>query len=287
MEKQVFSYDYRRQGKWDTLQTDTRIAFIKIDTDDAPMNPLKDMDGYGSIHSFSHRHVNYMDPDEARDILKTNKFAVPLSYYEHGNSLWMVAEGPTPAGVEFQWDGARFAGIWEPTKDDIENIKASLYHSQIKIIQYARWQGQPEHKDACPWILEVAGEKFSTWKKARAHARKLATIKHGKNARKVALREATHRYATQACEIYTSWCNGDVYGFTIEIYDIIKDKDGEPCDEIRVYQELASPITEDSCWGFYGSDEINGTITTDHIQPLIDQYLNTPQNTPQSTVNVP
>lgn len=61
-------------------------------------------------------------------------------------------------------------------------------------------------------------------------------------------------WAAQACETYTSWCNGDVYGYIIEVYDVRLSDDGEACEDRRVYQTLGEPLYEDACWGHVGSD---------------------------------
>jgi hypothetical protein len=92
------------------------ILFIDVKYDDSSENPCKDWDGVGSIRSLSRRHIDSIDYAEAKELLETDKDVVALSYYEHGNSLWMVAALPAPAGVEFQWDGVRFAGVWIPDK---------------------------------------------------------------------------------------------------------------------------------------------------------------------------
>jgi hypothetical protein len=49
--------------------------------------------------------------------------------------------------------------------------------------------------------------------------------------------------ARQACEVYTQWCNGDVYGY--EIASVIA------CGHCGA-QHTESV---DSCWGFYGQDD--------------------------------
>jgi hypothetical protein len=50
----------------------------------------------------------------------------------------------------------------------------------------------------------------------------------------------------QACELYTRWCNGEVYGYEVE--RIVA------CPACGV--ETPEPV--DSCWGFYGLDECRG-----------------------------
>jgi hypothetical protein len=83
-----------------------------------------------TILSFNQRHSNFIKasypkfrfPATAtlcREKLK-RKFGKDiqfLSYYEHSGSIWFL-EGETPAGVEYQFDGVRFAGVWIPSDQD-------------------------------------------------------------------------------------------------------------------------------------------------------------------------
>ena len=46
--------------------------------------------------------------------------------------------------------------------------------------------------------------------------------------------------ARQACEVYTQWCNGDIYGFEIARIALC------PC----CGEDKEEPV--ESCWGFYG-----------------------------------
>jgi hypothetical protein len=56
-------------------------------------------------------------------------------------------------------------------------------------------------------------------------------------------RQFMRRRAGQACEVYSQWCNGDVYGYEIE--------------RVAICPHCGEESTEavDSCWGFYGLDE--------------------------------
>jgi len=59
--------------------------------------------------------------------------------------------------------------------------------------------------------------------------------------------------AKQACETYTSYCNGEVYGYQIELYRLQFDGDGDPIEEHGNYEHL-DQLYEDSCNGFFGND---------------------------------
>ena len=91
-----------------------------------------EMDDLGwKLRSFNTRHRNFVHPDDiglnyntlyVSDSDLREKFdkglAFFVSYYEHGNCLWFLANSDTPAGVEFKWDGRKIAGYIEFIDDE-------------------------------------------------------------------------------------------------------------------------------------------------------------------------
>jgi len=187
-----------------------KIVFVKISYDQDAEGIFEDGMSNGQIYSFSSRHVNfigYNKEEEIEDLLQNHE-AVPLSYFEHGNSLWMVAGDPAPAGVEFRWDGRRFAGLWVPDDDVFANID---YNGKT-----------------------TGAERIKK------------------------LRE----YAAGICETYTQWCNGEVYGYQAELYELQRDEEGDPITERGDYTcSHVNVLEEDSCWGFYGWDTVEEAAT--------------------------
>ena len=168
--------------KDDTIETFTvGRCTVKIYIDQDPPNPMKDYDGEGIFYSFSNRHINSVSQEKAEEIMRTNKFWVPLSYFEHGLCLWDVQHGEQIGRCpDMQWDGVSFAGIWIP--DD-----------------YAK---------------DNLGIKPKTPLTKR-------------------LRKKIEEYAAGCCKTYTSWCNGECYGYVVS----------------------ADGAEDDSCWGFLGDIE--------------------------------
>ena len=106
------------------------FGWLELDQDCS--NPFQD--GMGMIRSLSHRHINSIDVEEAKELLKTDKMVVPLSYFEHGLSLWDVQGGSRFGSCpDKQWDGVSFAGVWIPDQCCRDNIK---YLSHKKHITY-------------------------------------------------------------------------------------------------------------------------------------------------------
>jgi hypothetical protein len=55
--------------------------------------------------------------------------------------------------------------------------------------------------------------------------------------------------ARQACDVYSQWCNGDVYGYQVERVTACDHCGGEDAELV------------DSCWGFYGRDDCLSAAT--------------------------
>ena len=129
---------------------------VKIESDPNLECPM-DIDGAWTLYSFCRRHLHFCAPDdlpclkrgpaltfthdgdvkincpELRVKVRTG-LAHVLSYFEHGNSLWMLKDGHQPAGVEYMWDGVRVAGllVWN---HDPSDMGAKSYADRAKDAQ--------------------------------------------------------------------------------------------------------------------------------------------------------
>jgi hypothetical protein len=61
-------------------------------------------------------------------------------------------------------------------------------------------------------------------------------------------RHFMRKRARQACDAYTRWCNGDVYGYEIRRITACGECHGE------------RPETIESCWGFYGLEDCRSEV---------------------------
>jgi len=233
---------------------------IKIHPDSDPMNPMEDWDAMGEVRSFSRRHHNSVkDQDEAERLMEQHPLHVKLSYFEHGNCLWMVMGDERP-GVEWQWDGTRFAGLWIPNKEALNNIHVKTLSALVKprgeVLYLSDKNPDGTVKEGRLNIItalldgQVWKKGFKTFEEAyRALGRKLK-VPMNKEAMEEPLRRASREYARECVETYSQWCNGEVYGYTTEMPD---GSDG------------------DSCWGYYGWEfEENGLL--DEAKSSIDYY---------------
>jgi len=132
-----------------------KIVKIQHDTE----NPMSNDDGQWKLYSFCTRHNSFKSPSDLglgalkdgeptirnpglRQKMKVG-LAFFLSYFEHGNCLWFRKGTSAPAGVEFQWDGTRIAGllVWE---HDPSEIGAKTYEDRAKdadafLNEYTAW----------------------------------------------------------------------------------------------------------------------------------------------------
>lgn len=67
-------------------------------------------------------------------------------------------------------------------------------------------------------------------------------------------RAKMREWAAEACNIWTQYCNGEVYGYDIQVYKKRR-QNGHVLDELRDYR-YDEPLFQDSCWGFYGWDAV-------------------------------
>lgn len=213
------------------------VGYLVQDEDCA--NPLEDCDGMGHIHSLSNRHTNHIDADEAREKLESNPFVVPLSYFEHGQCQWGVA-GTMSSMPDFQWDGVSFAGIWEPDECALDEAqrRAKVYSiGEVNDLNILRGSG-PKFVATVDKTREQ--QRFNEWHEAFAW---LASKTKRKTWTKSGACRAAAELAEQACEQYTSWCNGDCWGVCVDTFDMDGDK-----------------IADDACWGHVGSDYAEQTM---------------------------
>lgn len=99
---------------------------VTIGRDPDVESPLEMSDW--KLHSFGRKHINFTDPKELGLSYSTDVWDQPIVngiglrrklecgtafwcyYYEHGNCIWGLTGNEVP-GVEFTWDGVRYAGM--------------------------------------------------------------------------------------------------------------------------------------------------------------------------------
>lgn len=119
---------------------------VHLEHDQDIENPNTNGDGQWTLYSFCSRHTDFKHPDhfdievsrnevgKVRDRKLKRKLANGLAhwlgYFEHGQCCWFRTEAPRP-GVEFRWDGVRYAGllIWEHKASE---MGAKTYEDRAK-----------------------------------------------------------------------------------------------------------------------------------------------------------
>jgi len=213
-------------GETAVLTHGGKIAFVTVDYDQDCSNPLEDMDAMGTIHSFSRRHVNTINPEDlyeysddedaenGKKLREEYRDGVFLSYFEHGLCRWGV-RGTMSGTPDFCWDGVNTAGIWVPDKYLLEEAK------DLK--------GEAREKKMIEW-------------------------------------------AGQACSVYTSWCNGECFGYKVSAYKVRKADDGEVFDQEDDYRH-EKPLADDSCWGYIGRDDLEKYMLAECVAPILTRVF--------------
>jgi hypothetical protein len=71
--------------------------------------------------------------------------------------------------------------------------------------------------------------------------------------------EFTSEYAQSCLDEFNAWANGDVYGYTVSVYELLRDTDGDIIDDENHYKRKDA-LHEDSCWNYIGYDYAVETI---------------------------
>ena len=105
--------------------------------------------------------------------------------------------------------------------------------------------GEQPAATRCPWDSVPFAGVWLPDAETQASA-----AKYGGRTRQLFLRKRAHH----ACETYSQWCNGDVYGYTVERLTACPACDKEYAQEVE------------SCWGCYGLAECLSEATAVAIQ---------------------
>lgn len=197
----------------------SHILFVGVHRDDTPTNPLEDCDGIGSIDAIDCRRHSGIKTEIALDRLWHDADVIPLRFRD-----W---------GAECAWSVSEYADDAHTNITVARNTAILLNRDMDEVLD----NFDPE------WINKIDG----IWTPDK-YVRESYTGQDG-----LTRREWMKKQAEAACESYTDYCNGNVYGFDIRLYKVRKDSDGVPFDDIDDYRR-DKEVAEDSCWGFYGWD---------------------------------
>ena len=163
------------------------------------------------------------------------KHAVLLDRYEHGLCKYSVSG----TGPSCRFDSSSGEAVWVPDQcaEDEINRRAKVYdHAYIEETSYTLGRNLRYNLLVNSKPVKSSDDWRSLWVIAEDIAR--LRIKAGVPACYGGDTLATEQIAEQACEIYTQWCNGEVYRVVTQEYDFKGEAQG----------------SHDCCGGFYGSD---------------------------------
>lgn len=190
-----------------------------------------------------------------------NPDAVFLDVYDHSGQVWSLSGG----GTRCRWDTSSGAGAWIPDKYLLQEIDANQgwwCYYQVRDVHPLRRGERYQlvevvwtQKDGATWALDKEHVEFSDgygslWKKAKD----LAGTKPSPLPNQVEWGRASlcRLYAQQFLDSYNEIISGNIYGCTVEVFDL----DGEQ-------------VEEESCWGFIGSDYTKESLKAEFFDPMV------------------
>lgn len=170
------------------------------------------------------------------------KHAVLLDRYEHGLCKYSVSG----AGPSCHWDTSSQEAVWVPDQyaEDVINERAKVYdHAFIEETSYTKGRDRKFNLMVDGKVIKSSDDWHKLWLIAKdiARLRTKAGVPPCHDGDTI----ATEQIAEQACEIYTKWCNGEVYDVVTQDYDY----DGNVTGDY------------DCCGGYYGTESAEDALT--------------------------
>lgn len=172
-------------------------------------------------------------------------YVVPVHYCSSNHG-----PGTTSCGVA-NWDGDPDDlpdGVWVADSGAIENIN----HAPLPRNVHVKYDYNEQRWRVLHEVPGGVNQEFT-------EADYAFTFAHTPGPGDVAW--AAERYAEGILSEYAEWCNGNVYGCCVETFVNAEEDPGEPA---KWEQE-----SEDSCWGFIGSEYAERTLKEDFFDPAV------------------
>lgn len=159
-----------------------------------------------------------------------NPNAVVLDVYEHSGISFSVSG----EGTMCRFDTSRGGAIWVPDGTaELEILRLGEQYRKGSVV-----------KLKTKYFVEVFGQSpetlpsFETWHEAYQCLENTEAYPEHMVSEPIAQKRAAEELARDACKVYTSYCNGDVYGVILATYD----------------KETKELLEEDACWRYFGYD---------------------------------
>lgn len=216
------------------------ILFVGMHRDESPSNPLEDCDGIGSIDAITSRRLHGISRDTAMyQLWDDYECIIPLKYRDYS--------------YECKWE----------VHPDAEEIYTSIRVAKNTAILLNKDESEARDEFYPDWHDNETVDGIWTPDK---YVRESYTGQDG-----LSLYQWMVKQAEGACEQYTDYCNGNVYGYDIRIYKVRKDDDGDIITDFDYY-EHHKEVAEDSCWGFYGWDYFRSEVA-DRVKSMLKHHL--------------
>lgn len=259
--------------------------------DDSPQNPLEDSDCYGEIHHHPRSRYGRRDSDYY-NIWGLDQYGDPVVDEDKLQNKWVeyleacltgkLREDPLVQMMNEQVEDVdmrthcKYAWVHNCRSGDTK-LTEDEFEQYFEIVEdNVLWDYDTEVEDCykgpdpdavlldlyehsgCIWSVHNSGPNCrwdtsggaATWIPNDCLRLELDSCTNPQDRRDMAV-----KFAEQACEAYTSYCNGDVYGCVVEVFEL---KD-----------EAWVQVSEDSCWGFIGYDYAEDSLNSEFFGPAV------------------
>lgn len=229
-------------GETTHFERNGHIVFVTVDHDPDAPNPCEDWDGVGKIYSFGRHHNNHAEYD-------------PMLFYSFQCPLC----GET---LEFDtWNDELYCPNedckWEPDGDHPEAIATPTDAVALSYFEHGlcRWgvSGTMDDMPDFGWDgVGIAGY----WEPDKYLLQELTDAGLDAPDRINERRARLNKWATEDCSVYTDWCNGSVYGYSVQAFE----KSDRLWDDLQDYERYGTQVGGDGCLGFYGWDDLEEQV---------------------------
>ena len=223
--------------------------------DHTPPNPMVDHDSQGTLYTRNTQTITDNDYEFER-ALGLDGYGNPdthkrFTFNSKDWCLYELAQNALAPGADDDEIEAKAFELYPKFWRDIAGpyvVPVQYLSQSYDIIRPTSWDGNVNRLPDGVWVADEGAieNMVSTETVAGAPQDSL-------------LPELAVQYAKGVLEEYSNWCNGNVYGCVVELFE----------QNNGYWAGAADPDLEHSCWGFIGDDYAKSALKEEFFDPMV------------------